>query len=253
MNATDLSERQRDILRLLEQSGFATIEDLAGRFGVTTQTIRRDVNDLRDRALLMRVHRGVRPHEGARPYASRAVEQQREKAALAREVLRLIPAGASVSIGLGSTPAEVARLLAHAGGRDVITNNLVAASHLWDAEDITLSICGGAVRDRSVSGSAAAEFFAAYRVDFAVFGVAGVDEDGALLDFRTEEARARAAMQTHARQSVLVLDQVKFQRRAPARGGWLHDPDFVVTNAPPPKALAAGLSAGALVLASEAP
>lgn len=253
MNATDLSERQRDILRLLEQSGFATIEDLAGRFGVTTQTIRRDVNDLRDRALLMRVHRGVRPHEGARPYASRAVEQQREKAALAREVLRLIPAGASVSIGLGSTPAEVARLLAHAGGRDVITNNLVAASHLWDAEDITLSICGGAVRDRSVSGSAAAEFFAAYRVDFAIFGVAGVDDDGALLDFRTEEARARAAMQTHARQSVLVLDQVKFQRRAPARGGWLHDPDFVVTNAPPPKALAAGLSAGALVLASEAP
>lgn len=249
MNATDLSERQRDILRLLEQSGFATIEDLAGRFGVTTQTIRRDVNDLRDRALLMRVHRGVRPHEGARPYASRAVEQQREKAALAREVLRLIPAGASVSIGLGSTPAEVARLLAHAGGRDVITNNLVAASHLWDAEDITLSICGGAVRDRSVSGSAAAEFFAAYRVDFAIFGVAGVDDDGALLDFRTEEARARAAMQTHARQSVLVLDQVKFQRRAPARGGWLHDPDYVVTNAPPPKALAAGLSAGALVLA----
>ncbi|MDF9303936.1 DeoR/GlpR family DNA-binding transcription regulator [Tritonibacter mobilis] len=249
MNATDLSERQRDILRLLEQSGFATIEDLAGRFGVTTQTIRRDVNDLRDRALLMRVHRGVRPHEGARPYASRAVEQQREKAALAREVLRLIPAGASVSIGLGSTPAEVARLLAHAGGRDVITNNLVAASHLWDAEDITLSICGGAVRDRSVSGSAAAEFFAAYRVDFAIFGVAGVDDDGALLDFRTEEARARAAMQTHARQSVLVLDQVKFQRRAPARGGWLHDPDYVITNAPPPKALAAGLSAGALVLA----
>ncbi|WP_416369189.1 DeoR/GlpR family DNA-binding transcription regulator [Tritonibacter mobilis] len=249
MNATDLSERQRDILRLLEQSGFATIEDLAGRFGVTTQTIRRDVNDLRDRALLMRVHRGVRPHEGARPYASRAVEQQREKAALAREVLRLIPAGASVSIGLGSTPAEVARLLAHAGGRDVITNNLVAASHLWDAEDITLSICGGSVRDRSVSGSAAAEFFAAYRVDFAIFGVAGVDDDGALLDFRTEEARARAAMQTHARQSVLVLDQVKFQRRAPARGGWLHDPDYVVTNAPPPKALAAGLSAGALVLA----
>ncbi|ABF65406.1 transcriptional regulator, DeoR family [Ruegeria sp. TM1040] len=253
MNATDLSERQRDILRLLEQSGFATIEDLAGRFGVTTQTIRRDVNDLRDRALLMRVHRGVRPHEGARPYASRAVEQQREKAALAREVLRLIPAGASVSIGLGSTPAEVARLLAHAGGRDVITNNLVAASHLWDAEDITLSICGGAVRDRSVSGSAAAEFFAAYRVDFAIFGVAGVDDDGALLDFRTEEARARAAMQTHARQSVLVLDQVKFQRRAPARGGWLHDPDYVVTNAPPPKALAAGLCAGALVLISEAP
>ncbi|GAB5433438.1 MAG: DeoR/GlpR family DNA-binding transcription regulator [Epibacterium sp.] len=249
MNATDLSERQRDILRLLEQSGFATIEDLAGRFGVTTQTIRRDVNDLRDRALLMRVHRGVRPHEGARPYASRAVERQREKAALAREVLRLIPAGASVSIGLGSTPAEVARLLAHAGGRDVITNNLVAASHLWDAEDITLSICGGAVRDRSVSGSAAAEFFAAYRVDFAIFGVAGVDDDGALLDFRTEEARARAAMQTHARQSVLVLDQVKFQRRAPARGGWLHDPDYVITNAPPPKALAAGLSAGALVLA----
>jgi DeoR family glycerol-3-phosphate regulon repressor len=249
MNATDLSERQRDILRLLEQSGFATIEDLAGRFGVTTQTIRRDVNDLRDRALLMRVHRGVRPHEGARPYASRAVEQQREKSALAREVLRLIPAGASVSIGLGSTPAEVARLLAHAGGRDVITNNLVAASHLWDAEDITLSICGGSVRDRSVSGSAAAEFFAAYRVDFAIFGVAGVDDDGALLDFRTEEARARAAMQTHARQSVLVLDQVKFQRRAPARGGWLHDPDYVVTNAPPPKALAAGLSAGALVLA----
>ena len=249
MNATDLSDRQRDILRLLEQSGFATIEDMAERFEVTTQTIRRDVNDLRDRALLMRVHRGVRPNDGARPYASRAVEQQNEKAALAREVLRLIPAGASVSIGLGSTPAEVARLLAGAGARDVITNNLVAASHLWDCEEINLSICGGSVRDRSVSGSAAAEFFAAYRVDFAVFGVAGVDEDGALLDFRTEEARARAAMQTHARHSVWVLDQVKFLRRAPARGGWLSDPDYVVSNAPPPEGLTVALREGALVLA----
>ncbi len=249
MTVLNLSERQRAILRLVEQSGFATIEDLALRFEVTTQTIRRDVNDLRDRALLTRVHRGVRPNEAARPYASRAGEQQGEKAALAREVLRLIPPGASVSIGLGSTPAEVARLLAGAGPRDVITNNLAAASHLWDAEEIQLSICGGTVRDRSVSGSAAAEFFAGFRVDYAIFGVAGVDEDGALLDFRTEEARARAAMQAHARHAVLVLDQVKFLRRAPARGGWLSAADFVVTNAPPPEALAAGLRQGALILA----
>ncbi|KUP92996.1 DeoR/GlpR family DNA-binding transcription regulator [Tritonibacter horizontis] len=249
MNATDLSDRQRDIIRLVEQTGFATIDDLADRFSVTTQTIRRDVNDLRDRALLTRVHRGVRPVDGARPYASRAVEQTGEKAALAREVMRLIAPGASVSIGLGSTPAEVARLLAEAGPRDVITNNLVAASHLWDAEDISLSICGGSVRDRSVSGSAAADFFASYRVDVAVFGVAGVDDDGALLDFRASEVRARAAMHAHARQTVLVLDQVKFHRRASARGGWLWDLSHVVTNAPPPLDLAQKLTAQSLVLA----
>ncbi len=62
-------------------------------------------------------------------------------------------------------------------------------------------------------------FFSSYRVDVAIFGVAGVDEDGSLLDFSEDEVHVREAMLRNCRRSYLVLDSSKFTRPAHVHGG----------------------------------
>ena len=60
-----LSGRQRDILALIETDGAQYIEDLAARYHLTTQTIRRDINALCDLGFARRFHGGVSvPVEG---------------------------------------------------------------------------------------------------------------------------------------------------------------------------------------------
>ncbi|HZA87929.1 MAG TPA: DeoR family transcriptional regulator, partial [Acidimicrobiales bacterium] len=55
--------RQREIYVLALRSGSVDVSDLARRFDVTTETIRRDLSDMQERQLLRRVHGGAVPFE----------------------------------------------------------------------------------------------------------------------------------------------------------------------------------------------
>ena len=94
---------------------------------------------------------------------------------------------------------------------------------------------GGELRlpDRDFIGEEAVAFFGRFRAEFAVFGVAGVAEDGGLLDFHPAEVRARLQMQSNAQTSILVLDRSKFGRIAPALGGTIDEPQRVVVDRAP--------------------
>jgi DeoR family glycerol-3-phosphate regulon repressor len=82
-------------------------------------------------------------------------------------------------------------------------------------------------------------FFSTYKVDVAIFGVAGVDEDGSLLDFSEDEVRVREAMLRNSRRSYLVLDSSKFTRHAHVHGGRIGDVTAVFCEAEPPVAIQA--------------
>lgn len=80
---------------------------------------------------------------------------------------------------------------------------------------------------------AAVRCFVGFKTDYAVFGVGGIDEDGALLDFDPAEVAAREAMRQNCRQSLLVADASKFGRAALARGAHLADIDHLFIDALP--------------------
>jgi DeoR family glycerol-3-phosphate regulon repressor len=94
---------------------------------------------------------------------------------------------------------------------------------------------GGELRlpDRDIIGEETVDFFSRFRAEFAIYGVAGVAEDGGLMDFHPAEVRARRQMQSHTQTSILVLDQSKFGRIAPALGGSIGDSDRVVVDRSP--------------------
>ena len=98
----DLSERQVQITELLREDGFLTVEALAERYGVTTQTIRRDLTMLCDYGLARRRHGGIEKpaRVGNLTYGSRQILARSAKQAIAREVARRIPNNASLAFSI---------------------------------------------------------------------------------------------------------------------------------------------------------
>ncbi len=235
-------ERQDRILGIVRQTGAASIDELAARFEVTPQTIRRTVNRLCETGLLRRVHGGVAlpvPTQNI-AYERRQILNPAAKRLIGEAVAHFIPPSASLFIGLGTTPEFVAHALAGRRDLKVFTNSLNVAAALTRNPEIEITLAGGTYRlhDRDIIGEAAAAFYAKFKADFAIFGVGGLDEDGMLLDFNEGEVEARRAMVESCRSAILVADASKFGRSATVRGGNLRDLDHLFTDQAIPAAFA---------------
>ena len=239
---TALNPRQHQIMTLARQLGTVQVDDLAGRFDVTPQTIRRDLNDLCDGRMLARTHGGAMLSSGVEnvAYEARRLLAAREKQVIGQRAASLIPNNCSLLINIGTTTEEVARALVHHEGLLVITNNIHVASILLPCPKIDVIVAGGVLRrsDGGIVGEAAVDFIGQFKVDHAVMGVSAIDDDGAMLDFDYREVRAAQAILNNARNVILVSDAMKFSRTAPVRLGHLSQIDIFVTDQPPPEKIA---------------
>lgn len=237
------SERARAIIDLVSRDGFQTIDVLAGQFGVSPQTVRRDVNGLCERGLLRRRHGGVDlpPATENLAYAARQILNNDAKRKVGRLVAAEIPHGASLFFGIGTTPEACAHALAEHQGLRVMTINLNAALAFSRSPSCEVTIAGGRLRglDNDVVGAEAVAFFGRFIVDHGVYGVGGVDADGTLLDFTEDEVRVRQSLAENCRQRLLVLDHSKFGRGATVRGGHITEASAVFTDKPVPPEIAA--------------
>lgn len=230
--------RQSRILAMARQEGRVAVDDLASRFEVTPQTIRKDLNDLCDRGMLTRTHGGAVIASGVEnvAYEARRHIAQDSKRAIGERAARLIPDEASLFINIGTTTEEVARALAGREGLLVITNNIHVVSILLPSPRIEVIVAGGMVRrsDGGIVGEATVDLVAQFKVDFAIVGASAIDADGALLDYDYREVRVSQKIIENARQVILVADASKFARTAPVRIGHLSQVDVFVTDRPPP-------------------
>lgn len=229
-----ISHRQQEILTLARTHGRINVDELATRFDVSPQTIRKDLNELCDQRLLSRVHGGAVLASGVEniAYEARRIIAQAEKRAIGVAAARLIPNNASLFINIGTTTEEVARALTEHEDLLVITNNLNVATLLYRHPRIEVIVAGGPVRrmDGAVIGAAAVEFVRQFKVDYAVIGASAIDPDGALLDFDVREVCVSRAIIENARRVLLVADKSKFARSAPVRIGDLAEIDTFVTD-----------------------
>lgn len=234
-----LSPRQQQILVLARQTGNVQVEDLAVRFDVTPQTIRKDLNELCDERLLARTHGGAMLSSGVENVAYEARRQlaAREKVVIGERAAQLIPNNCSLFINIGTTTEEVARALVRHEGLLVITNNIHVALILMPCPKIDVIVVGGMLRktDGGIVGEAAVDFITQFKVDYAVIGASAIDDDGAMLDFDYREVRASKAIVHNARSIILVSDAMKFTRSAPVRIGHITEVDIFVTDRPPPE------------------
>jgi DeoR family transcriptional regulator, glycerol-3-phosphate regulon repressor len=237
-----LSPRQHQILGLARQLGNVVVEDLAERFDVTPQTIRKDLNELCNGRMLARTHGGAMLTSGVQNVAYEARRQiaALEKLSIGQHAASLIPNNCSLFINIGTTTEEVARALVQHEGLLVITNNIHVATILMHHPHIEVMIVGGMVRrtDGGILGEQGIDLIGQFKVDHAVMGVSAIDDDGALLDFDYREVRAAQAIMQNSRSVILVSDSMKFTRSAPVRIGHLSQVDVFVTDKQPPEPIA---------------
>lgn len=228
------STRQKEIMALARVQGRVSVEGLAEQFGVTPQTIRKDLNDLCEQRLLSRIHGGATLASGVEntAYEARRLIAAQEKRVIGARAAALIPNQSSLFINIGTTTEEVARALTAHEDLLVITNNLNVARTLYPYPSFEVIVAGGPVRrsDGAVVGAAAIDLIRQFKVDTAVIGASAIDDDGALLDFDYREVRVSQAIMENARRVVLVADRLKLERAAPVRIGHISQIQVFVTD-----------------------
>ena len=208
-------ERQERIIQYLKEKGTLRVAELALQFGVSRETIRRDLAELESKGLGKKIHGGVMlaSTRAAEPsYAARAAAMVEEKRAIGAATARLVEDGESILLDLGTTTLEVAGHLRGKQNLTVLTNSVPAALALVDDPGVTVYLTGGHLRrgDLSLSGSRTREALGEVYVDKAIVGAGGLSVETGLTDYHVEEAFVRRLMIQRAKTAIVVADHTKF-------------------------------------------
>ena len=234
------SIRHQKIVELVKQKGYLSTDELVDLFGVSPQTIRRDLNELAETNFIRRHHGGAASPSTAEnsDYHHRKHFFSQEKNRIAKQVVQLIPNGASLFIDIGTTAEAVAfALLGHQRLR-IVTNNLNAAHILMQNDSFDITMASGSLRrDGGIIGESTVEFLSQFRLDFGVLGISAIDLDGTLLDYDYHEVQVKRAIIDNSRNTLLVTDHSKFSRRAMVKLGSITDVEYVFTDSDVPPSI----------------
>jgi DeoR family transcriptional regulator, fructose operon transcriptional repressor len=227
------TDRHREIYRIAVRNGSVDVSELAQRFDVSTETIRRDLSELQDRQLLLRVHGGAtlaERHTFEPMVAERDMHNAEEKLAIARLAVQEVPSGGTIIIDSGSTVqrlAEVLPLDVH-----VTTNSLVTALTLSRRGIENLSVLGGAVRTNTFAmiDSHTVDTVRSMRVDVLFLSCDGLSLSRGLTTPYEQEYHIKRAMIASARKVVALVDHSKFANDLTYCFASLKDVDVLVTD-----------------------
>ncbi len=233
--------RQKEILEIARTEGKVTVDDLAEKYNVTVQTIRRDLSELADAGRLERVHGGAVLASGVVNilYEERRRLNEAAKKAIAVQCAQAIPNSASVFMNIGTSTEAVAHELLDHQNLLVVTNNLNIAHILSANQTCKIILTGGELRrtDSGIVGNLTADMVKQFKFDHCVLGCSAIDADGDLLDFDGQEIMVTRAAIQRSRQVMVVADNIKFQRKAPLMICSLKDVDILFTDAAIPDML----------------
>lgn len=227
------------IQQLLEQRGFVRVRDLAERFGVSTVTVRTDLQMLEERQLAFRVHGGAMPFNrahGERPFEEVVERQSAEKTAIAAVAASLVSNGETIVVDVGTTAASLAQALvdrAELTELTVVTSGIKIALQLEAAHPrFTIIVTGGTLRPKqhSLVEPLATTMFESLRVDTVFIGCNGFAADGGVTNINLPEASVKRAMISSAARCVVLADSTKIGVRTLAPVCSLADVDVLVTD-----------------------
>jgi DeoR/GlpR family transcriptional regulator of sugar metabolism len=230
------SERRRQILLELKLRPHVRISELADRFGVSTETVRRDFDTLSEDGLISRAHGGASaPAQGHYPSLDERTNARiEERERIGRRAAELVQDGETVMIDSGSTTIQMARALAYLGTPcTVITNSIPVAMTLGHGAPEVL-LCPGKYLppESAVVGTETLEFLSRFHVDRCMIGASGLSAEGPSETVRGFAAVKRM-MLSRSTKANLLIDSQKFGRKGLALVGDLDKFEAVVVDRRP--------------------
>ncbi|MCR8726645.1 DeoR/GlpR family DNA-binding transcription regulator [Frigidibacter sp. ROC022] len=240
------AERRERILLELKLYPHVRIAELAERFGVSTETIRRDFDALSKKGLLSRAHGGatVASHQQYPDFDARNQARVEERERIGRRAAALVQPGDSVMVDSGSTTLQMARFLAYEGTQcTVLTNSLPIAMAVGQSAGAQVILCPGDFlpSEAAVVGPDAIEFIDRHHFDRCFIGASGLTPEGVSETVRGFAAIKRAMLR-RADRAHLVIDGAKLGTTGMAHVGALDSFASVVTDRRPDPAMQAALN-----------
>jgi DeoR family fructose operon transcriptional repressor len=239
--------RQRRLADYMRVKGHVTVIELTTMFGVSRDTIRRDLQLLEGHGLLTRTHGGALAGDGlvAREtrFQSRMAAQTQAKRSIGRAAAGLIRRGETLILNGGSTTCCFAAELGQLRDLTIVTNNLMLPQLVAPNAARSVYVLGGAYWESAQITIGAVKFFGSSRisVDTAVIGVTGVNATGLSIG-RIEESQETVEMMEAARRVIVVADSAKFGVNAFAHVADFSRIHYLVTDAEPPPEIAKALA-----------
>ncbi|MBN2449677.1 MAG: DeoR/GlpR transcriptional regulator [Lentisphaeria bacterium] len=228
------AEREARVLELLSGTPGRTIHELADALSVSSATVRRDLSEMEQRGLLTRVHGGatLTPRRHVEPlFTAKEGENRSAKEGIARAAEGLVADHDTLYLDGGSTVLLLARLLAQHRGLTIVTNSLMAAWTLMEA-DHRLILVGGEFRglSRTLVGPLTEHVIGALTVSKAFMGTMGLTVGEGMTTTDVNEAFTKQQIMARAATVVLLADHSKMGVPSFARSGSLDDIDVLVTD-----------------------
>lgn len=241
-------ERQPQIEAIIRREGEVSVEMLAARFDVSSETIRRDLGLLAERGRVQKVHGGARRPSLIREpdHDTRETTATEAKAAIGRRLAEVVAPGETLFIDTGSTTLAAAAALAAIPDLTIITNSCRLAERMTRAgSDAAIHLLGGryGADNAQTTGAAVIEQVQAFRADRAILTVSAIDPEQGAMDASLDEAQIARAMIRFARMATILADSGKFGRHAAYAVCRTEDIDLIISDGKLDKAHAEALQA----------
>ena len=229
-------ERQQAIAALVARSGRLSVAELADRYAVTTETVRRDLSMLERAGLVRRVHGGVVSANALSvievAVSDRDHSSAAEKDRVAAAALTLVPDRGCVVLDAGTTTARLAGLLPVDRQLQVVTNAVPIAARLAGHPAIGLHLLPGRVRPttQAAVGEDTVVALSRLRTDMAFVGTNGISVGHGLSTPDHSESAVKRAIVAGARRVVLLADSSKLGAEQLVRFADLEEVDILVTD-----------------------
>ncbi|NDL64308.1 DeoR/GlpR family DNA-binding transcription regulator [Acerihabitans arboris] len=239
-------ERRSEIVEMVNAGGSVLNADISAKLGVSEVTIRADLRLLEERGLLTRFHGGAAKlsttqHDLTTANRELSIHDRYKLAAdpkkrIAIEAAGLVQDGDTIILDSGSTTKLLAEELMNRSNITVITNNLPAAFLLSENKDITLVVCGGTLRHKTISlhGSIAEYALQEVSANLMFVGADGLDCVNGITTFN-EGYAISSVMAAVARQVIVVTDSSKFGRKGFNSVLPIEKIDMIITDSDAPE------------------
>ncbi|WP_433529410.1 DeoR/GlpR family DNA-binding transcription regulator [Micromonospora sp. CA-263727] len=269
--SVDKDERQRhlpagrkaQLAAYVADTGQVTVSELAERFGVSIDTVRRDLDQLSADGVLVRTYGGAvslsTVFRTDRAVDQRLTLQEQEKEKIAVLAAALVQDSSTIMINGGTTTLAVARNLGQHRDLTVATNNLLVPGALPPTAIRDIYVFGGAVRTLTLATIGPVSFRANggaeldISCDLALIGVGAVAADAGYTTSNLAEAAMMQEMISRAARVAILADSSKFGRRLFAQVSELGSADYLITDTPPPADLRDALAANEVQVITPAP
>jgi DeoR/GlpR family transcriptional regulator of sugar metabolism len=212
------THRKQAILAALKRDGQVVAKTLSESFGVSEDTLRRDLRELAAEGLLQRVHGGALPASAAvGDFVQRQDIASAAKLAIATRAAAMILPGQVVILDGGTTCVQLARCLPPTLAITVVTHSPSIAVELASHPLVEVLLIGGRLFKHSMVavGASAVEAMAHIRADVYFMGVTGVHPTEGLSTGDLEEAYVKRALAARAAEVVVLASTEKLGAASP--------------------------------------